>query len=276
MKIFKLVKHDMIEGTLKCFYKNLFCVIVVAAWFAIYNVRLRNGIQYGVIEDTGTLMDYIIYITKGEAVYNFSPRDTFTIPLYWFAFQIGISYIIAYYPKNDIDGYGKKVILAASSRNRWWLSKCIWCILTVLIYYISAFFTIIVMCLLNGIEISFELSDDIISNYYTDNVSELNSSTIYIIAILIPVLVTVAVSLLQVLLSFIVSPVISFAGVCTIYILSAYYTKTYFIGNYTMWLRSSYVEAGGLDSGTGLIISMIIILSCVTFGSMYFDKKDII
>ncbi len=276
MKISKLVKHDIIEGTLKYFYKNLFCVIVVASQVLIYNIRLKNGIQYGVIEDTGTLMDYIVYITKGEPVYNFSPRDTFTIPIYWFAFQIGISYIIAYYPKNDIDGYGKKVILATSSRSRWWLSKCIWCILTVSIYYAVAFFTIVIMTLFCDIDISFELSNDIISNYYTDTVSELNPSMIYNIAILLPLLVTVAISLFQILLSFIVSPVISFAGVCTIYILSAYYTKAYFIGNYTMWLRSSYVEKGGLDSETGLIISMIMILSCVTFGSMYFDKKDII
>lgn len=276
MKLLRLIKHDISEGTLKCFYKFTIVIIVILAQAIILNQRIKSMMSYGIFDTSGTILDYMIYLTRGEPVYNFSPDAIFNVPIYWFAFQIGIAYIIAYYPKYDFDNYGKNSFIAVKSRTKWWISKCIWCILTVLMYYLFAFLTILAFSVLNGVDISFEITRQITKLFYSESINHSNKKMIYMVAILIPVLATIAISLFQIIFSFLLSPVLSFATVCGIYVLSAYYTKDFFIGNYTMWLRSGFVDIQGVSSEVGIVLSLLLIIGSITFGSMYFDKRDII
>ena len=83
-------------------------------------------------------------------------------------------------------------------------------------------------------------------------------------------------ALLQVLAGFIITPVISFAAVCGVYVLSAYYTVWYLSGNYTMWQRVSYVVAGGVNPMSGVVLAAGMLITAFAGGIVYFDNKDII
>lgn len=66
------------------------------------------------------------------------------------------------------------------------------------------------------------------------------------------------------------------AFVCAIYVVSAYYTRWYFLGNYTMWVRSSYVTDKGVYPVGGIVISIALFTVSLIAGYMYIDNKDVI
>ena len=111
---------------------------------------------------------------------------------------------------------------------------------------------------------------------YTTSTVSMGTWDVLCVTILLPVLVSVAVSQVQILAGFLITPVVSFAGVCAMYVLSAYYTVWYLPGNYTMWQRASYIEADGVNPASGLVLSAGMILISLIGGLMYFDRKDIL
>lgn len=97
-----------------------------------------------------------------------------------------------------------------------------------------------------------------------------------LITVFVPFVVTLALCFVQMLLSFFLTSEISYALICGIYVLSAFYHKWWMIGGFTMWIRSSYVISDGLEPKTGLMAGIFLIVACVVLGKVYFDDKDII
>lgn len=274
MKLGKLVKHDLVEGTLKSLYKYLLAVVVYVQVSAFKDV-LGECYADGVLRSAASVADYFAYVFQGMAVYNFSPDKSFSIPILWFSFQIEIVYIIAYYPEKDFQYYGKNMLIACKSRAGWWNAKCIWCMLSVLFYFLAASVTIWVTALCCGTKSGFAFSEDILTLLVNQHAQYLEQREFVLTVLVLPCLTTLALSLLQILLSFLINPVISFAGICILYVVSAYYTSPFWMGSYTMWLRSSYMEEGGIDPVFGVILSLLVIFGSILFGHMYFEKCDV-
>ena len=78
------------------------------------------------------------------------------------------------------------------------------------------------------------------------------------------------------LLGFILTPVISFACVCAMYVFSAYYTVWYLVGNYTMWLRSAYIADEGVYPLSGFVFAAGMLAVACACGFMYFQNKDVV
>ena len=259
MIFFKLLNYDTKYGIIRRWYVFLITII-----FAFAQCRSCHGIieslqTSNMMRDNGTVMDYILYSFQGMCVYIFSPRNLFTIPLYWFIFQVGISYIIAYYTENDLRHYGRNILMACKSRYGWWFSKVAVCICSVLIYYAITVGWITLMALSCGATLSLQVSNDFVLSAFSYTLLYMNSSDVVWISLLLPFLTTLSVCLIQVASSLVISPVISFAAVCSMYVLSAYYTSPWLIGNYTMWQRSSYYIEGGISPDSGLFLSVMII-----------------
>lgn len=77
------------------------------------------------------------------------------------------------------------------------------------------------------------------------------------------------------IVSFVLTPVVSFALTCGIYVLSAYYTIWILPGSYAMWIRSSYVAAEGVNPESGILIAVFLIVTSVFAGCVYFDRCDV-
>lgn len=276
MKIARLLKRDIELGTAKNWFKFSVVIIFAVSFSCFLSSLISEGIEIGLFHTKGTAMDYLLYITQGMEVFHFSPEKYFNIPIYWFVFQIGISYIIAYYPEKDFKNYGKKIFLSTGSRVQWWLSKCIWTVINVLLYFCILAPVTLGIALFHGADMNWNFSEEIMTIFFGEGMQSLSMGDAWFICIILPCLMTVALSMLQVLLSFILTPVVSFAAMCGIYIISAYYTFWLLPGNYTMWMRSSYVTAEGIDPLGGIFLALFIMIASISAGCIYFKKCDVL
>lgn len=275
MKIMRLLKRDLVLGTVKNWFKFLVVVLVAVVYSHFLALMIASGVEDGNFYGKGTVMDYLLYITQGMEVFHFSPKEYFSIPIYWFVFQIGISYMIAYYPEKDFHNFGKKIFPASGSRLKWWFSKCIWGALNAVFYFLVLLLAVIAVAGFHGAEMTWTFSEEIMTAFFGSNMQYLSMGDAWLISVILPCLMTIALSLLQILLSFILTPVVSFAMMCGIYIISAYYTSWVLPGNYTMWLRSSYVNLEGVNPQSGMWIALFIIVVSIFAGCVYFDRCDV-
>lgn len=275
MKIIRLLKRDMILGTLKYWFRYLTVVFVAVICSHFFSQMIADGLEAGSLYRSGTAMDYLLYITQGMEVFHFDPQQYFNIPVYWFVLQIGISYLVAYYPEKDFRDFGKKIFPAAGSGVKWWIAKCLWVVMSVLLYYIVLIFSTAGIAGFYGAQIQWSFSEEIMTAFFGNTLQYISARDAWLISIILPCLTTMALALVQTLCSFLLTPVVSFALMCGIYIASAYETVWFLPGNHTMWLRSSYVSFEGISPESGLALSVFLIAAAVFAGCVYFDNCDI-
>jgi len=275
MRFFKLVHRDVNLGIIRRLAVMIIPLIVSITQVKTVHDMINELQKYNMLENSGTIADYYLYAMSGMDVFRFDPKEYFTIPIFWFVFQIGISYFVAYFAKQDFSMNGRNLFIASKSRSLWWFSKVVWVIFSVIVYYAMMIFFTGIGAVLSGAEISLHFSREFISQVLSYNAIYLTDFDMIFIAVIIPIIVTIAVCLFQLLFSLVLTPVTSFAIVSAGYVLSAYYTSWLFIGNYTMWLRSSYVTDEGVTPYGGLIIAVGIILVVLVMGKLYIDDVDV-
>lgn len=226
-------------------------------------------------EMNGTVMDYYLFCMRGMPVFHFDPVESFSIPIYWFVFQITAAYFTAYYAHNDFMENGRNLFIASGNRTSWWRGKYLWCMISVIVYFLVTVLAVAVSAMCFGAELSYRFTEEFMTAVFLPEMVKLTGIEAILISFLLPLVITMALCMVQLLLSFLLTPVVSFAVSCAVYVLSAYYTSWFFMGNYTMWLRSSYVTAEGISSAAGLVMGVTVILLTCAAGRLYFEKKDI-
>ena len=276
MKTIKLLKRDITLGIIKRWYILMIPIIFAVAQSWQCSELIKDLLSTDTISSQCTVMDYILYSMQGMNVFRFDPHQSFAIPIYWFAFQIGVSYYIAYYAYNDFVDNGRNIYMALKNRTAWWISKVLWCLISVFTYYIVTFVTISVISVSLGAKLTTNVSLDLQTFLFGPDMLCVYMKDIWLILIILPIFTTIALCLVQLLLGFVISPVISFAVMCAEYVLSAYYTSWFFIANYTMWMRSSYVNEEGINPISGMILAIMLIIVSVWSGIIYFNDKDVL
>jgi len=275
MTTLKLLKRDIKLGIIE---RLLLYLMVIFTFFSVKDCsRALADIQaHYAMQSSGTIMDYYVYCMAGMGFYQFDPTKGFLIPYLWFITQMGISYIIAYYAEKDFAENGVNVMVAGRNRSAWWFSKVIWCVLSVLIYFVATFAACSVFAMFYGAKPSIGVTDEFLKIVYGYNMTYLPYKDLMLIVFVVPIAVTTGICLVQMLMSFIISPVTSFAITCAVYILSAYYTAWFLPGSFTMWVRSSYFDVRGLNPLSGLLIAAFMVVAVVVLGKSYFERKDVI
>lgn len=276
MKTLRLFARDIRNGIAARWYLLFIPVFFAAAQARELHLLIENLNSGNGLFTNGTVADYIMFVMKGMQAFYFDPKEYFSIPIYWFAFQIGLAYMVAYYAYDDFVVNGKVVFIATGSRNRWWISKFLCCIMIVVLYFAVCIATIYAMTAIYGADMSLEPTISLSMRLYKVSSAGLNVAEIVLLTVILPMLVSLAISQIQMLACFIITPVISFAAVCAVYVLSAYYTAWNLVGNYTMWQRTSYIADNGVNPMSGVVISVGMLLISFVGGLMYFDKKDIL
>ena len=101
MRTLRLLGRDMENGILRrcvLFILPLLFAVSQTRELHAYLIELADG---NILLTNGTFADYLLFAMKGMEVYYFDPRSVFDIPIYWFAFQIGLAYFLAYYSSDD-------------------------------------------------------------------------------------------------------------------------------------------------------------------------------
>lgn len=225
----------------------------------------------GVKIKTPTITDFWFCFFQGIVVYDPSSGLPFKIPFNWIIIQILMSLLVINYPICDLYTTGIQTLTRIKKRSYWWLSKCIWNFMTVLSMYSIAF---LCACVFSSIFGDFTMS-------FTNELFELQTSEEFdllrtIVLYLLPVLTSMAISMVQMLISIIFKPIYGFIIIMCYIIISSYYCSPFFIGNYSMLLRNAIFDIGQIRSSTAIIINVLIIIASASIGLFHFRHVDII
>jgi len=110
--------------------------------FAVYrSVQFYCHVES--ISSRGSIGDYMLCLFRGMAIMQHgSMEEKVSIPIEWLIVCGFCLYITAAYPAQGISVQGQQVFLR-TSRGKWWLSKCIWCIASCTLYFACEMITII-------------------------------------------------------------------------------------------------------------------------------------
>lgn len=274
LSIRKLIKYDIKSGTKSNIYKFCFLIGILVC---IGLTAMKNlGVAEKSTGKSATILDYICYFTGGP---KYIPKDMYqlyVIPVLWLVIYVMISYIVGYYAMTDLDTYGSQILIRSGSRIKWWISKCIWNMVTVVSAFFLIYISAIVAGFLGGANKSMHLTKEIVM--ISCNIDNPNgSNTTYIIILLImPIVVAFAISMMQMTIALITSPIIGFIVTQSIVFLSTIFANKVLFVNYSMLSHSNVTCPSNIKWIEGVIISVIIYVISMIMGLIYFSKCNIL
>lgn len=275
MKIFKIIKQDLIEGTGKHIVIFLFLISIVLIYLnGAYNF-FEEMHYYGYSDSRGTFMDYLIYLFMGTEIHEISLTNKFEVPVYWLGINLFIALSVGAYPANDFNNYGYIKIMYGGGRRKWCISKVIWTILHVITCYAVIAVTTVCFCFCRNIPIRGMITDSI-WQFLNENFSQLSYSEIIQMALILPLLTSIVISVTQIVISIILSPQMGYIVVCGLLIASAYWTKEFLFANYLMWIRNRMIDTEGVGTFNGFLINFIVFCVSVMIFMYYMKRCNIL
>jgi hypothetical protein len=270
---FKLVGYDLKNGLLKSWKKYLVAFFL----FLLFNLDLFLKFRYYRM-DTGTLTlgDYIFFPAAGMRKYTPDPQNPFPLPIVWLCFLIPIFYIVLYYPFLDLGGFGKSILINSGKRKVWWLSKCVWIICSVIVYYVLAWAASLLFSVLAGAKLSLLPTDQVLMACGVMDLEMVLPIQSLFPVVVTQLLVTVSLALLQQTLSLFVKPLYSFALTVSFLFLAAYFKVPPLIGNYAMLVRLSSWSKTGFHPLVGIGLSAFVGAVSILVGLYRFKQSDIL
>lgn len=268
---FKLIKYDLRIGIARAYKKYLVTAVIFLVLCVDFLLNLnRASVNYGV-DPSFTISDIALYCFAGM-----EPHLSFYLASSrWMLIYIVLFYITLSYPHKDLTEFGQNILIRSGSRSLWWLSKCIWCIVNVIIFFATAFLVITISGFIAGGKPSLQVTEIMTQIIYVSDMQESPYNLLYPFIFILPLVVSIALCLLQTSLALLIKPLYSFAVMVTIMIASVYYFSPFMLGGYTMPIRSDVFALNGLDFWTGFIFSAVVMLFSIFIGLLLFRQRDI-
>ncbi len=273
--VLRIIKNDVLSGISSNKFKYIFVILFfVCIVFSFTKATLDFSFQE-TLTQSPSVTDTWFNIYKGMVVYIPSKEMPFQIPFIWLMIQTLLAFLIVNYPTQDLFLYGTQILIHMKKRSLWWISKCIWNMCTVLSFYLIAFICVLLISAIYG-NVSFNFNLDLNNevNYLDINITDIISSYFAIYGL--PIITSIALSLMQMILSFILSPIYSFIITIAYSVISAYYCAPFLIGNFSMIMRNSALGLGSIDILSAVIICCIVSTASIVTGMIYINRLDII
>lgn len=280
MKFFKLIRYDIKNGFWQSKWRLLSIVIIVLISCVEFFVRKSNTYYFEEIVPAGTFGDYLCYLFAGIPEYHPGADQEFIFPVKWFLFHLILLYGTLHYSVRDLHSLGIIILPRCRERSFWWLSKCFWNVLYIVVAYLLTFATIFLFCILTGETLTLPVTGEFINL-----MARLNSSFIDLIEfpiqfsvmlLIVPCLFSIGNSLLLLLLTLFLKPVISYGAMMIFFLCGAYFNSPFWWEGLTMAVRSEWVIDGGYTVGIATIIAGAVIISTMVIGLIRFRKYDIL
>ena len=249
----------------------LMALLIFALQWIIAHQNFVFFYEQGAISSAGTSTDYLLYCFQGASPRI--PEKRFIVPTSWLCIFAGSLLSSLSYSGAEIDDYALHYLLRGGSKGTWWLSKCVWCLLSTVTYYAVGYCTILLLCVISGIPLSEEITP-LLSGEYFQNAFTGNARML--VAFVMPLLTMICLNAIQLTLSLFISPALSFLCCLVVLLLSSYYMSYFFIGNYAMALRSSYCLNDGIKPGPGIVMLPGITLLITAVGMNTVKYKDLL
>jgi len=271
------IKHDYYMGTIKGWKKYAVVLIIFILLCANFQRGLIISREYDNFREKPTFGNYIIDIYKGVDISNkVDNKEKIEMPPGWILLNIFLSVVIGYYPLNDLKEYGSQILIRSKKRWQWWLSKCLWIVGNVLIFYTIGYIVIAIFSLING-GLSLTPNHNVNLAVSKLDTSSLTARQVLNVGIILPVITSIALSLMQLTLAMFSNSIYSNIFIISLIIVSIYYCNPILMGNYLMMLRNSImVGVKGIGTSTGIVLSMAISFVSIALGILKFRTYDII
>ncbi len=271
------IKHDYYMGTIKGWKKYAVVLIIFILLCANFQRGLIISREYDDLKEKPTFGNYIIDLYKGVDISNrLDNKEKIEIPPGWVLLNIFLSIVIGYYPLNDLKEYGTQILIRSKKRWQWWLSKCFWIMGNVLIFYAIGYIVIAIFSLING-ELSLNPNHKVSLAVLKLDISGLTTKEVFSACLVLPIVTSIALSLMQLTIAMFSNSIYSNIFIISLLIVSIYYCSPILMGNYLMLLRNSLmVGVKGIETSTGIILSMAISFISITLGIFKFKAYDII
>lgn len=271
MNWYKLLRHDLHCGLFRLRYLLMPIIFLLPCF--VCRLQLRG------IGENGSVADYLLYCFSGSIPLGNVSIFEFRLPILWLLVIASCLFLNLDYCLNDLTLSGQQIILRSGTRMGWYFSKCVWNILSCVLYFTFAALTVLLFTLATGGETSLESTPVAMIILFEDVVSQpvaLTSTQTLLIAVLLPCLTIAALSMLEMLLSLLVRPVISFLSCMCLLILALYWESPFALGNGAMTMRSRLLSTDGLAAGSVIAVCVIVLIICAIVGAIRFRHTDIL
>ena len=276
MHMFMLqIKYDIREGIVQQWKKYaVLCVVFIAC--VIHFIMLCRANRH---IDTYTCGDMVMWMFDGVKKFDAGAKNNVDISSVYILPNIFIAYIIGNYVIKDLYGYGKDILIRTGSRIKWWLSKCIWCVLISCICYAMLYVIIIIAGICTGGFTFVPTKEVCYSLLHMDKqliIDNPNLTGLMASMMVMSLVMTITFGIIQIAVGLIVSPTIAYIIVVSFLVVGAFSDNPLVISIYCMALRSGMYSPGGYNMWLGLLIMAVIIMCCIIAGTLYARRMDII
>lgn len=271
MTFYKILRHDLRCGLLR--WKFLLIPLIVL-------IPLIEYLWLAAIYDVnGTTMDMLIYIFKGANPVSIIPgaNEKIELPVLWL-FVVGSCLLINMdYILNDLATNGQQIIIRCKNRLKWYLSKCIWNIMSSILYFGIILVSIVVVGSISGNYISLSITPATLAILFDIwGLEAVTSWQAVMVGIVLPCATVTALNLLEMTLCLFVKPILSFLSCICILVVAIYVDNGFLLGNGAMTIRNVVISTGESAPGMVLISIIITIIGCVILGFLRFSRMDIL
>lgn len=253
--LLRQIKYDFKSGTMtKWKYFLLYSVVFVLFTCCMFGGKPEEKISY---------FDCLIGYFRGVHEYmEIERQQIFRIPMEWFTFHIGYLFLVGNYPRVEYMDRGYQVLLRSSSKKNWWISKCLWIVIHIVLYCIGFYMAIFLAANMRGKVVGIEPTK-LWGNYY----NHMDMGLLFMLLIFMPIMVAITLSILYMSLSFFMNEVIAMIIIIIYLISSVYWKNPFLIGNYGMCCRYSIMrEQAEKEFIIGILWMLVLATSGIILG----------
>lgn len=283
--MYKVIRYDLRYGVLEGWRKLLLAAALggfVFIYFIFDFVDMSlffTGELWGFGKLGLSLGDVILF----ELGANFGrtgsgTERSFVFPTLWYLSILLPCYMTLTLASDDLSAGGVQIMSRLRSRGRWWLSKCVLCAALVILYYAALYAFLGLVCAAMGFKVSL-VPDEAVFNTHFGAIfiaSETTPAALFAALILQPILVTVALSLLQMAMTLFVKSIYAFIAVAAYLAASTLILSPAFLGNFAMSVRSAAIGVYNFDFLSCLLICAALSGFAALLGRWKIAKTDII
>lgn len=236
-------------------------------------LRLMAGVPFAEL----SLGDYLVAFTSGMKEQVYTASEPFRFPAMWAAVFLFAAYLTLWFPHRDLAGMGARVLVVGGSKRSWWLAKCTWTVLAVLLFWVMAWAVVLGWTALSGGVLSLstlEKLPEVLQMRITGVPFDPAALALFLF-VGVPV-ATCALCLLQLAVSFATGPLVGYAASVSVLLLSAFTVSPWLIGNAMMAARCADLVFAGVSVADGLVACTVVALCSVAVGGALFCRGDVL
>jgi hypothetical protein len=282
MILFRQINADIKQGILRRWKTFVLILLIAMVLNGLFLFNQDGLIAKGRIHGSVSLGDALYYMFRGMKEYDPKTGEMFDIVDSYLVWNLMLAFVISSYPVRELKNAGKVYLTRATSRIQWWLSKCVWNMLTVSLFYCCIFAGIFFSGLLcDSIfeHVSFtslQFNGEIFKRVFRQDLIEGTKNYILLQIFILPYVASLAISGFQMAIEFIINEAVSYIVVIGICGFSAYYMKWFLIGNGMMVYRSTAMNPRGIGILLPILASVALFVISIVVGYLSFRNKDIL